>query len=96
MFLLVMKYIRRSRLFHNQHNAYYVLFIPDPAASCVADTPISGLEIYIILCSSCRVCHFSFSHGRVQMGQKEFGSSIFVRFFFFQCNKGYISLITHC
>ena len=38
----------------------------------------------VFCCISFRVSHFFFSHGCVYMGQMDFVSSIFVRFFFFK------------
>ena len=38
-------------IFHNQYKIWYNLFSPYPAVSCVSDTPVLDLEIYIL----CRI-----------------------------------------
>ena len=73
------------------------VFSPNPAVSSVADKQVLHPEIYI-LCSI--VLYFiqesviSFSHLCVHMGQMDFISSIFVRFFYKIIWE--YSLITRC
>ena len=86
-FVLVMEYIRRrapSVYFITNNKTLYNLFVPDPAASCVADKQISHREIYTLCSISAfhlRDCRFFLRNGCVHMGQVDFISSIFVRFF---------------
>ena len=96
--MLVMEYIWGSRapegIFHNRHKAVYNLFIPDPAVSCVNFTSWNVHIMKHFAALRLGVPHFFFSHRCVHMGQTDFISSIFVRFFIFQNYLGIISLIT--
>ena len=76
-----MEYIREC-IFHNKHKTLYNLFSPDPAVSCVDFISWNAHIMKHFAALRLRVSHFYFSQGRVQMGQMDLISSIFVRFFF--------------
>ena len=80
-----MEYIRGSGapecIFHNKHKTLYNLFSPDPAVSCVGFTSWNVHIMKHFAAFRLGVSHFFFSPWCVYMGQLDFISSIFVRFF---------------